>query len=165
MPPCNWKTPFIACSPAAPVPPSPSTDTSTELGDFLLGEVDPFEWSPAELVAEAVASAAGAAAARSAPPLLVSASGSMPYRLFSRADARSQRTPPVQYMSTFFPASSRFVSSRSIHSGKSVLLRILGTTSFAPPSCQLRVRLGRYAYECGRELLKRGLSVVSTDPE
>ena len=49
------------------------------------------------------------------------------------ADARSQRMPPVQYMSTDLPASFWRVSGRLSHRGNSWLLRIFGSTSSAPP--------------------------------
>ena len=52
---------------------------------------------------------------------------------WSRADARSQRMPPVQYMSTLRPASFFFVSGRFSHRGNSCELRILGSKSSAPP--------------------------------
>mmetsp|Transcript_3042 Transcript_3042/g.6099 ORF Transcript_3042/g.6099 Transcript_3042/m.6099 type:complete len:226 (-) Transcript_3042:176-853(-) len=51
----------------------------------------------------------------------------------SRADARSQRMPPVQYIITRFPLSSCCTSGLLSHPGKSWEFRIFGSMSLAPP--------------------------------
>jgi len=71
----------------------------------------------------------GRADARSA-----SAAALLAHVMTSRsADARSHRMPPVQYMRTSRPASFSCVSGRLSQRGNSCELRILGSTSSAPP--------------------------------
>ncbi len=56
---------------------------------------------------------------------------------FNKADARSHRIPPVQYMSTCFPFIISFVSFLSSQAGNSVDLRILGSIHCGPLSLVL----------------------------
>lgn len=76
---------------------------------------------------------------RSMPPrtITVSCTRNSPFEVrasaSSNADARSQRMPPVQYMSTCLPFRRACVSGALIHLGNSRLLRILGSMSSAPP--------------------------------